>query len=330
MGGLSQTLRPDRCDTGTAWLQPYRFLCISSRTLVCAVAVVFGSMPNGALAQSLPVIDVHVHSTTTAPGALAALDSLNVRYFYLSGLASDLRTWEAVDSGRYLPSLVFPCEGGRAPVTGRSCYDAPSDLPDTTWLRGELQAGRIRGFGEMSPQYLGMSPADLRLNPYWALAEEFDIPVGIHMGFGPPGAAYESSPTPFKSPNYRMAANDPILLEDVLLRHKRLRLFVMHAGWPRLESMLALLYAHPHVYVDIAGLQFEAAVPRAEYERYLRGLVQAGFADRIMFGSDFPGQLRPGIDAILAADYLTEEQKADILCGNAARFLRLDAEICIP
>jgi uncharacterized protein len=301
------------------------------RALVPAViALVFGSVPKDALAQSPPVIDMHVHSTTTTPAALAVLDSLNVRYLYLSGLAPDLRTWEAADSGRYLPALVFPCAGGRAPVTGRPCYDTPTDLPDAAWLRGELRAGRIRGFGEMSPQYLGMSPADPRLDPYWALAEEFDVPVGIHMGFGPPGAAYESSPMPFKSPSFRMAANDPMLLEEVLLRHKTLRLFVMHAGWPRLEPMLALLYAHPHVYVDIAGLQTEALIPRAEYERYLRGLVQAGFAKRIMFGSDLPNQLRPGIDAVLSADFLTDEQKADILCGNAARFLRLDAEACAP
>jgi hypothetical protein len=294
------------------------------------IALVVAGVPEDGAAQRAPVIDMHVHSTTTAPGALARFDSLNVRYLYLSGLDSDLRTWEGVDGERYLPSLVFPCDGGRAPVTGRPCYATSTDLPDTTWLRGELRAGRIRGFGEMSPQYLGMSPDDPRLEPYWAMAEEFDIPVGIHMGFGPPGAAYESSPMPFKSPRFRMAANDPMLLEEVLLRHKKLRLFVMHAGWPRLESMLALLYAHPHVHVDIAGLQTEAAVPRAEYHRYLRGLVQAGFADRIMFGSDFPNQLRSGIDAILEATYLTDAQKAAILCGNAARFLRLDPEICTP
>jgi hypothetical protein len=295
------------------------------------LALLLGAaMSTEARAQRPPVIDMHVHSTNTSPEALARLDTLNVRYIFLSALAADLRAWEEVDSSRYLPSLVFPCDQGRAPITGRACYDTATDLPDPAWLQGELQAGRIRGFGEMSPQYLGMSPDDPRLDPYWALAEEFDIPVGIHMGFGPPGAAYESSPVPFKSPSFRMAANDPMLLEDVLLRHKRLRLFVMHAGWPRLESMLALLYAHPHVYVDVAGLQAEALVPRAEYERYLRGLVQAGFGKRVMFGSDFPGQLGLGIDAILAADFLTEEQRADILCHNAARFLRLDASVCAP
>ena len=177
-----------------------------------------------------------------------------------------------------------------------------------------------------------MSPGDPRLEPYWQLAEEFDIPVGIHMGPGPPGAAYDSSPSPFKSPNFRMAASDPLLLEDVLLKHKRLRLFVMHAGWPRLGSMLALLYAHPNVYVDIAVLQVPLAVPRDGYYRYLRGLVENGFAKRIMFGSDLTSttQAGPGINAILAADFLSGDQKADILCKNAARFLRLSAPICAP
>lgn len=55
-----------------------------------------------------------------------------------------------------------------------------------------------------------------------SLAEEFDLPVGIHLGAGPPAVAYESSPVPVKSPKFRMAAGDPLLLEDVLLRHKRL------------------------------------------------------------------------------------------------------------
>jgi predicted TIM-barrel fold metal-dependent hydrolase len=69
-------------------------------------------------------------------------------------------------------------------------------------------------------------------------------------------------------------------------------------------------------------------IPRTAYYRYLRELVEAGFAGRIMFGSDFPDQAAAGIDAILAADFLTAQQKADILCGNAARFLRLDPAIC--
>lgn len=279
-----------------------------------------------------PVIDMHVHSTTTPPGALPRLDSLGVRRIFLAGLTADLRAWAAarVDSARYIPALVMPCERGRAPVTGRACYDAPVELPDTAWLRAELRAGRIRAFGEVLPQYLGMAPGDARLEPYWQLAEEFDVPVGIHMGAGAPGAAYASSPAPFKSPQFRMAAGDPMLLEEVLLRHRRLRLFVMHAGWPRLESMLALMHAHPGVYVDLGALHSPRMMPTAAYHRHLRALVEAGFGKRVMFGSDFPGAIESGIAAVLGAEYLTAEQKGDILCGNAARFLRLDAAVCAP
>jgi uncharacterized protein len=250
-----------------------------------------------------PVIDMHVHSTQVTPKDLAALEEANVRYIFLAGLVADLRVWAGgAEAARYLPSLVFPCAQGRAPFTGHPCWEGPGDFPDPGWLRGELAAGRIRGFGEVTAQLLGMGPDDVRLAPFWRLAEEFDIPVGLHLGPGPPGAAYESSPVPSNLPAFRMAAGDPLRLEEVLLRHKRLRIFVMHAGWPLLDSMIALMYAHPQVYVDTAALQAPFVTPRAGYYRQLRGLVDAGFGKRIMFGSDFKNQLRPGIDAILTAD----------------------------
>ena len=55
--------------------------------------------------------------------------------------------------------------------------------------------------------------------------------------------------------------------------------------------------------------------------------MEAGFGKRIMFGSDaamWPQVIGIGIEAIESADFLTEEQKRDILYNNAVRFLRLD------
>ena len=275
-----------------------------------------------------PVIDMHAHiEVGKGPAIMAAL---NIRYWVITGDIRRLRDWARLGmvTNRYLPPLTF-CPGGRNVIDGEDCYDRPTDLfPEIAWLREEVQAGRIKAFGEMLPQFVGIAPGDSRLEPYWTLAESLDIPVAIHMGPGPPGAAYESSPVPMKHPNFRMAHGDPMLLEEVLLRHKRLRLSVMHAGWPRIESMIALLYAHPNVYVDTGGLHSDRIVPRAGYYRYLQSLVENGFGKRIMFGSDFPDQIEMGIDAILSANFLNAEQKADILCNNAARFLRLDANIC--
>lgn len=61
----------------------------------------------------------------------------------------------------------------------------------------------------------------------------------------------------------------------------------------------------------------------------LRRLVDAGFGKRIMFGSDqmiWPQTIGIGIDTIEHADFLTTEQKRDILYNNAARFLRLSKQ----
>ena len=231
-----------------------------------SVAAVLAA-PAAAQAPRPPVIDVHVHGTNTSPQqALDRMKSLNIRFLVVSTLTSDLTPWsEVLDPARFLPGLVLPCAAGRAPITGRACFAAATEFPDVAWLAGELTAGRIKAFSEVSPQYLGMSPADPRMEPYWQLAEQFDVPVGIHMGPGPPGIAYDTSPVPFKAPAFRMAMSDPLLLEEVLLRHRRLRLFVMHAGWPQLERMIALMYAHPHVYVDLAALQTQGLVPRSSY-----------------------------------------------------------------
>lgn len=68
-----------------------------------------------------------------------------------------------------------------------------------------------------------------------------------------------------------------------------------------------------------------------EFHDYLRALVTAGLGDRLMFGSDqmvWPDALEAAIVAIETADFLSDDQKRDILYHNAARFLRLDeAEI---
>ena len=103
----------------------------------------------------------------------------------------------------------------------------------------------------------------------------------------------------------------------------------MHGGYPFLDETITLLTVYPQVYVDLAVINW--VLPRDEFHGYLRRLVQAGFADRLMFGSDqmvWPQTIGMGIEAIETADFLNEEQKRDVLCRNAARFLRLELTIC--
>jgi hypothetical protein len=285
-----------------------------------------------------PIIDAHWHSTI-APGdlrtqeafskrraAIRVMDSLGVGHVLVSGTPDGLAVWREELGNRAIPALLFPCESGQTPNFGRKCFSGDAEFPDAAWLRGEIKAGRIKALGEITAQYLGIPPNDTRLEPYYALAEELDVPVLIHLGFGPPAAAYPSSPVPRKSPNFRAAAGSPFLLEDVLLRHKRLRVLVMHGGWPLIDEMVAILYYHPQVYIDFAGLQ--SLIPRAAFYAAFKTVVEAGFADRIMFGSDGTDNgvdwLPRGIDAVMEASFLSDAQRRDILYNNASRFFRLN------
>jgi hypothetical protein len=217
-----------------------------------------------------------------------------------------LSDWQSAVGDRIIPGLLF----GLGPTA-----------PSLDTLRAWFTEGRVQVFAEVTIQYGGMEPGDPAFEPYLALAEELDVPVGIHMGPGPPGAPYLGFPA------YRARLHSPLLLEDVLIRHPDLRLYVMHAGWPMLDDLLALLWAHPQVHVGLGVISF--ALPRAEFHRYLRRIVEAGFGKRVMFGSDqmvWPDALEAAIRSVETADFLTEDQKRDILYDNAARFLRLSDE----
>ena len=63
--------------------------------------------------------------------------------------------------------------------------------------------------------------------------------------------------------------------------------------------------------------------------RYLERIVEAGFGNRVMFGSDqmvWPGVIERSIASIDDAAFLGAELKRDIFYNNAARFLRLSEE----
>ncbi len=177
-------------------------------------------------------------------------------------------------------------------------------------------------FAEVGMQYRGRSPDDEVYEPYFALAEELDIPVAIHLGEGPPGGIHTVGP-----PTYRVALGRPTLLENVLVRHPKLRVYVMHYGSPFVDEMIAMLYSHPNLYVDIACNNW--GFPRKQFYDHLKRMIDAGFEKRILFGSDqmvWPGTIGKAIETVEQAPFLSASQKRDIFYNNAARFLRLSKQ----
>jgi uncharacterized protein len=234
--------------------------------------------------------------------SLAQLERFNI-YAVTSGDLDQVGKWHAAAPSRVIPAISFLADPRRSP----------------TQLSELVAARRLAVFAEIGAQYRGLSLDDASLEPYFALAEALDIPVGVHLGEGPPGGTHVGGYS-----DYRVSLGHPSQLEPVLIRHPKLRLYVMHYGSPFIDEMIALLYSHPQVFVDVA--QNNWGFPRAHFYGQLKRLVDAGYGKRILFGSDqmvWPHTIAVAIDTIEKAPFLNAEQKRDIFYNNAARFLRL-------
>ena len=330
----------------------FRKCCVSVRAAVFVLCHFTVSFAQNTSSTIPPVIDVHVHAMDESfPGGGPMCP--NESKF----LASDPSSKEATNGwsheectpklypaakGEYLKDVVAEMERLNVtavvfgdpksvqkwrdaapkriiPGTSFSAGNAPGARVPIDELRKDFTKDGFKVMGEIGLQYEGLSPSDPSVDKYFALAEELDIPVAIHMGTGGSGRAN------IAMPHFRGSMGNPLLLEELLARHPKLRVQVMHAGYPMIDNMLTLLQANSHVYVDVAGLIW--SYPLKEVNRYILRLVEAGFEDRVMFGTDqmeWPTLMSYSISIIQNADYLTPEQKRDILYNNAARFLRLD------
>lgn len=308
-----------------------------SRALIGLCAVGALAQSGGFHAQDRPaIIDVHLHALP-APRheAICPLSGLSQTKhpdgtdvcadpFTSPTTAEDLRrqTLQVLDRHNILAVASGPdlavVEAWRRERPNRivPAIQTTGDDLRVLGLRSMLESGAVAVIGEVMSQYAGLAPGDPKMEPLFALAEELDRPVGIHLaGIGGPIAGY------------RVGLGDPLLLEPVLLKHPKLRVYVMHAGFPFLERMVALLRHYPNVYVDISLICWQ--MPRSVFHQYLKGLVDYGFSKRIMFGSDqvsWPQAIDVGIEGVRSASFLSDEQKRDIFYNNAARFLRIQGQ----
>lgn len=196
---------------------------------------------------------------------------------------------------------------------------------DVDVLRKQYEEGKLQAIAEMAPFYAGILADDASIMPYFDLAQELGIPAGFHIFPGGPNYGFHLMPEMLGG--MRTYNANPLQLEDVLVKYPNLKLYIMHGGWPFVEDIKALMYAHPNVYVDLAVVNW--VLPQEEFNAYLKSLFNAGFGDRVMFGSDqmvWPQTIDVAIETVNSTDFLTLEQKEDIFYDNAAKFLGLTEE----
>ena len=134
--------------------------------------------------------------------------------------------------------------------------------------------------------------------------------------------------TPYRCcPNFRISFGDPFLIEDVLVKYPKLRLYLMHGGEVFFEHAVRMMSLYQHLYVDIGVLLWVDPIVKDYAIRLLKLAKEANVLDRVMFGSDqmvWPGSISASIDFLNRQDYLTEDEKHLILYQNAKRFLKIE------
>lgn len=297
------------------------------RTIIILTVLLIGTILN-AQESRLPIIDMHMHSSTEIWSEVSPCFPLgdcegiktavtNSKELLVSTIAQmdKHNIVLAVLSGNDLDESYRWAKADRRFIVG-PMIEIPADV-DLNRIRKDIEDGKIKIMGEITSQYAGLAINDPSLEKVMELASEFNIPVQAHVT-GTGGGT-----------NFPTAKGDPLLVSEVIQKNPGLKIYIENAGFPYVDKTVSLMYTYPTAYGDLSTLTW--IVPRNIFHKYLRELMEAGLGKRLMFGSDqmlWPQRIEDGINAIYSAEFLTEEQKRDILYNNAARFLNLsEAEI---
>ena len=274
-----------------------------------------------------PIIDLHRHTPWPGDSDAEGLPLIRremlghhvvAAALFITG-HEDVAHYVADERTRFLLSPMFPCPALTA--ERKWCFTETSGMmPDAAWLEQQLAAGKLGGIGELVFSYAAVRPDDPSMEGYWALAAKYDAPAFVHTGRGPdPGLGPRRHPG--CCPDYQADYGNPALLRPILEKYPNLRLILQHVGFEYLDETMALMRNFPNVYAELSVLN--SVGPRPLHDASLRRLVDAGFADRIVLGSDDQGYA-PIVERIKGAEFLTPEQRRGIYYDNAARFLRLE------
>lgn len=263
-----------------------------------------------------PIIDVHLHGYTERtyyplPGAPESYEK------FKSEIRNQFKKFNivyAVKSGG-----LFDADMAEIMLNGYEGNNVPEI--DTLEFKKLIDEGKIQVWGELMLMFNGMTIADPEFAPYLKICEDKGIPIALHAGQGPP-RIYK------RYPKFRLNLGDPLLIDEVLIKYPKLKIYLMHAGIPFYENTLALMEQYPQVYCDLgAVLWIDKGLSPYHVKDFLIKAKEYGFIDRIMYGSDamyWPSYIEKSIKKLESFEFLSKEDKRKIFYENAVNFFELD------
>ncbi|GAA4937795.1 hypothetical protein GCM10023314_07980 [Algibacter agarivorans] len=271
------------------------------------------------------IIDVHMHSYTekdfwvgtarnglessrtakeTLEQTIQKMNEHDIEYAVVCGSIESLELYTKTDK-RFIPGY----------------QDSEEELIPIEKFEEYVKSGKIKVFGEVMAVYKGKTLTDPIYQPYLAICEKYGVPVGYHSGGSFPNAQQ------LGWPNYRISLGDPLLIEDVLVKYPKLKLYLMHAGENFYENTLRMMDGYPNLHADLGVEMWLHPMTKDFAVKFLKSAKDYGFLDRVMFGSDqmvWPDAITNSIDFLNDLDFLTKEEKEMIFYKNAKNFLSIE------
>ena len=145
--------------------------------------------------------------------------------------------------------------------------DGPAAIDELERMKGDLGLVGCK----LGPIYQNVDPLGPEFLAVCEALERLELPMLIHQG------------TTFSRAGSLLKAR-PILLDEIALRHPRLRIVIAHMGHPWFDEAIAVVRRHRHVYADVSALVgrrwllYQALVSAVEYR----------VTHKLLFGTDFP------------------------------------------
>ncbi len=183
---------------------------------------------------------------------------------------------------------------------------------DLDELRTLLEQEAIKGL-KIYPGYEPFYPADSKLAPAYALAEEFDVPVMIHTGdtYAPTG---------------KVKYSHPLNVDELAVDFPRVKFVICHLGNPWFRDCMEVVYKNDNVYADISGLVLGNFTDR--FEEYMRKQLQEMLLwgmnpSKVLFGTDWPISTMESYLGFMDELKLPYKDKRLLFYENAAKLFKI-------
>jgi predicted TIM-barrel fold metal-dependent hydrolase len=183
----------------------------------------------------------------------------------------------------------------------------------------EVEQGIKKGDYQCIKVYLGYVPRwayDKAYEPFYRLAEKYQLPVVFHTG-----DPYDKD-APVKYA-------DPLTVDEVAIKFRKVNFVLAHLGNPWIQSAAEVTYKNDNVYADTSALMLgdlDQANPESVEELVVKPIrwfyLYVENPKKILFGTDWPlCKIGPYLRAVQKA--IPKEHWDDVFYQNAARIFKL-------